>query len=207
LTRGIAVLRDTVRVPGSMIQVSSGQAMSKAGKSSRSEQLAAFEAVVLRYEAELLRYAARVTSNSDAAQDVVQNTFIRLFRKWTGTLEPTPQLSSWLYRVAHNCAVDHMRKESRRRILHQQQAAEAPELVDPDRGQGFRISEEAERAAAALRKLSPRERELVVLKVYEEKSYREISDITGLTIGNVGYILHHAMKKMSAELGEGGTNE
>lgn len=180
--------------------------MSKAGKQSRREQLEAFEAIVLRYEAELLRYAARMIYDSDAAQDIVQNTFIKLFRKWEEKLEPSPQLSSWLYRVAHNGAVDYIRKESRRRNLHQRQAEEKADFVEPDRGKGFRISEAAEQAAAALQKLSMRERQLVVLKVFEEKTYREISSITGLKVGNVGYILHHAMKKMAAELEGSGRN-
>lgn len=50
--------------------------------------------------------------------------------------------------------------------------------------------------------LNHREQQLVILKVYEEKSYREISGITGLTVGNVGYILHHAMKKLARHLRE-----
>jgi len=181
--------------------------MSKAGKQSRGKRLETFEAIVRRYEAELLRYASRMTCDSGAAQDIVQNTFIRLFRKWEGTLDPSPQLSSWLYRVAHNCAVDYIRKESRRRDLHLRQAEEKEDFVDPDRGEKSGISEGAERAVAVLQKLSMRERQLVILKVYEEKSYREISNITGLTVGNVGYILHHAMKKMAAELGGSGKHE
>lgn len=169
-------------------------------KERKTERLAAFDKVVSTYEAALLRYAARLVNNGDAAQDIVQNTFVRLFKNWKDTLEPGPALSSWLYRVAHNCAVDHVRKESRRRLLHVRHAARNDPHVPPDRGSGFRISEEAARAAAALHSLSLREQQLVILKVYEEKSYREISDITGLTVGNVGYILHHAMKKMASLL-------
>jgi len=55
-----------------------------------------------------------------------------------------------------------------------------------------------------LRTLSAREQQLVILKVYEEKTYKEISEITGLSAGNVGYILHHAMKKMSQVLKQDG---
>jgi len=61
-------------------------------------------------------------------------------------------------------------------------------------------SEAAATAAEALSILSDRERHLVTLKVYEEKSYREIADITGLSIGNVGFILHGAMKKLARHL-------
>ena len=62
------------------------------------------------------------------------------------------------------------------------------------------MSDQALGAAEALRRLGDRERELVVLKVYEEKSYKEIAEITGLTVSNVGFILHTAMKKLATML-------
>ena len=174
--------------------------MSSADKQGKAERLAAFDRIVSEQEGALLRYAARILRDYDAAQDVVQDTFIKLYKSWTGKMESSPALSSWLYRVAHNRAVDYLRKDSRRRQLHQRQAKERPTFVPPNRGKAFQLSEAAERAAAALEILSLRERQLVILKVYEEKSYKEISEITDLSVGNVGYILHHAMKKLAAEL-------
>ncbi|NQT92530.1 MAG: sigma-70 family RNA polymerase sigma factor [Lentisphaerae bacterium] len=174
--------------------------MAKAAKELKEKRLRAFETVVSEYERALIRYATRVTRNANAAQDIVQETMIRLLRSWRDELKPSPQLSSWLYRVAHNCAVDHMRRESRRHLLHKRHAEESDLIAAPNRGRGARVSDEAEQAAAALQKLSLRERQLVILKVYEDKTYREISEITALSVGNVGYILHHAMKKLAAEL-------
>ncbi len=154
------------------------------------------------YESSLLRYAARVLNDPDAAQDVVQDSFIRLLRRWKGAMEPEGRMTNWLYRVVHNCAVDHVRKCARRSLLHRRAAAEQEPAVQPDRGPDSHVSDQAVRAAAALQALDLRERQLVVLKVYEEKSYKEISAITGLTIGNVGYILHHAMRKLARALEE-----
>ena len=153
------------------------------------------------YEAALLRYAARVLNDPDGAQDVVQDSFIRLLHRWKGEMVPDAQMSTWLYRVVHNCAVDHVRKIARRSLLHRRAAAEQKQVVDPDLGADSRVSERAARAAAALQMLDLRERQLVILKVYEEKSYKEISAITGLSTGNVGYILHHAMCKLARKLG------
>ena len=93
------------------------------GKGQRKrKRIIAFETVVSEYESALLRYVARIVSDACAAQDVVQDTFIKLLKNWKDEIAPSPQLSSWLYRVAHNCAVDYLRKESRRRVLHRQQA-------------------------------------------------------------------------------------
>lgn len=177
--------------------------MSKPAKTNRSARLEAFEAVVRHYESALLRYAARVLNDPDGAQDVVQDSFIRLLHRWKGDMAPGGQMTSWLYRVAHNCAVDRVRKLARRSLLHRRAAAEHSSEVAPDRGEAFRISDRAARAAAALQALELRERQLVILKVYEEKSYKEISAITGLSTGNVGYILHHAMKKLAQALERG----
>ena len=174
--------------------------MNPAPHNPQAEKLAAVERLVETYEAPLLRYATRLLRDTDAAQDVVQNAFLRLLRNWRDALEPSPQISSWLYRVTHNAAVDHLRHESRLRVLHEKEAAERPQELPPDRGTAFRISEEAEAAALALQSLDLRDRQLVILKVYEEKSYREITEITGLTGSYIGYLLHHAMKKLAAAL-------
>lgn len=155
---------------------------------------------MVEYEGPLLRYCTRLVRDADAAQDIVQDVFIRLFRNWREETKPSPLISNWLYRVVHNCAVDHLRKQSRRTLLHRRHSAEQADMTLPNRGAGFELSEAAEQAAACLQNLSLREQQLVILKVYEEKSYKEISDITGLTVGHVGYILHHALKKLGAEL-------
>lgn len=171
-------------------------------------RLDAFDCLVATYEAALLRYARRILRDSNAAQDVVQDAFLRLFRVWTSPFEPGPALSCWLYRVTHNSAVDHVRRESRRSLLHLRHAEEHPRELPPDRGTESRVSDEARAAERALRRLSLREQQVVILKVYEEKSYREIGEITGLSESNVGFILHHAMRKMAAmlssEAGAGG---
>lgn len=174
--------------------------MKKSRKQEKKERLEAFETLVSTYEAPLLRYASRVLGCYDTAQDVVQDTFIRLVRKWRGDLTPGPAVSGWLYRVAHNCAIDYLRKDTRRRQLHDRHSKRSVPFTPADRGTEFRLSDEAVRAARVLRTLSLREQQLVSLKVYDEKTYREISRITGLSIGNVGYILHHAMKKMAAAI-------
>ncbi len=174
--------------------------MSNESKTTRAQRLEAFEAVVRHYESPLLRYAARVLNDPDGAQDVVQDSFIRLLHRWKGEMVPDGRMSNWLYRVVHNCAVDHVRKTARRSLLHRKAMDEHPRTVAPNRGAGFEVSDQALRAAAALHTLDMRERQLVILRVYEEKSYKEMAAITGLSTGNVGYILHHAMRKLAQAL-------
>lgn len=170
----------------------------------------AFAAVVDAYQGMLLRYATRMLNSHAAAEDVVQNVFLKCARYWKEPMEVSDNLQAWLYRVTHNEALDYLRREQRRSRHHRQHAEEVPDYVPPNNPGTDGPSDAAATAAAALSILSERERHLVTLKVYEEKSYREIADITGLSIGNVGFILHGAMKKLACHLKatqEGGAND
>jgi len=173
--------------------------MCDAPTSETSPQPAELEAIVGQYETPLLRYATRILSDSNAAQDIVQNTFIKLFMNWDPKTIPPSDLPAWLYRVTHNGAVDHIRRECRRSASLARHADEEDSRALGDQRRSG-ISEAAERATVLLKSLSMREQQIVVLKVYEEKSYRDIAQITGLSEGNVGYILHHAMRKLAAAL-------
>lgn len=174
----------------------------------RDEQQA-FSAVVDAYQGLLLRYAARMLTSRASAEDVVQNAFLKCASHWKGPMRPSDDLVAWLYRVVHNEALDQIRRERRRWSLHRRHAEEQPETVEPGAGRPAEPSDAAAAAAAALAILSERERHLVTLKVYEEKSYKEIAELTGLSIGNVGFILHGAMKKLAGHLGatKGGDHE
>jgi len=158
-----------------------------------------FEAVVAAYEGKLIVYVARITGSRSSAEDIVQEAFIKLSQYWRGELAPNPAVSAWLYKAAYHAAVDHMRRERTRSETHERHNAER-EIEDEERKAE---PEDAGRAAAlrrvraALAALPERERSLVVLKVYENKSYNEIAEITGLKTGNIGYILHTAMKKLA----------
>ncbi len=173
---------------------------------SRRAREAVFAAVVDEYQGRLLRYVARLLGNASSAEDVVQRTFIKCATSWKGPLEPSEDLSAWLYRVAHNEALDLARRERRIGLLHLRKVDEdrhlGADVKLPDVPGGNGAADDAAMAAAeALRRLSDRERLLVTLKVYEEKSYREIADITGLSVSNVGVSLHNAMRKLASLLG------
>ena len=153
------------------------------------------EAIVSAHEAPLLRYAAGILGSSHAAQDVVQNAFIKLFREWKPGVRPTEAIRGWLYRVVHNEAVDYLRRETRLHLLHeahaQQLMAAASANPGPDR------AEQMQMIVAQIRRLSLGEQQVLLLRLQEGLSYREISEVTGRTEGNVGCLLHEAVRKLS----------
>lgn len=175
-----------------------------------------FEQVVNRFEAPLLRYARQlVGSAGDEPQDIVQDAFLRLHRyRATERARDIRHLSTWLYRVTHNLAMDVLRKRTRRR-RHEQKlrlvveagAGSASEGVagGTDAGEALLELERRELAEYAMRRVRqlPREqREVLVLKLVEGLSIRQIARVTDSTPGRVAYRLNKAMNQLVQRLKE-----
>ena len=161
------------------------------------------EGIMEQYQSALLRYATRVLNNEDAAQDVVQEAFIRLHGNMEKISERGVHLKGWLFRTTHNAAVDYIRKESRRRNLHQKQSIQVePYATDSD------VQRNAEERHALvlqhLNVLKPKEREVLVLRLQEEMSYKEIAAVLKRSEGYVGTLIHSATKKLSQSLQQAG---
>lgn len=156
-------------------------------------------------ESPLLGYAIKLVSDPSVAEDIVQEAFMRLHAQFEEVRQPRP----WLYRTVHNLALNHRRDTNKIVALEpagQEEASAAAEAADPQPLPDEQIArwEGIGLVRLTLGTLDSRSRELVRLKFNEELSYKEISARTGLTIGNVGYILHHALKTVAEELARNG---
>ena len=155
--------------------------------------------VVARYEGPLVRYAARITRDHERARDVVQDTFLRLCREDRRALDG--HLAQWLFQVCRHRALDVQRKEHRMR-------ATLPEKLDsqadglPDQADAAERGETHQAVLRLLATLPANQQEVVRLKFQNELSYREISEVTGLSVSNVGYLLHIALKTVRERLGD-----
>jgi len=161
-------------------------------------------------EGPLLLYARKLVQNADTAQDLVQDAFIRLHPRISEVQQPKP----WLYRTVHNLAMNHHRKF--RRVLpfrHEGDESESQgvtpgvaEPVDeaPLPDEQIEHLENVGLAMLCLNTLDEMAKTIVQLKFVEELSYKEISSQTGLTVSNVGYKLHHALKHLAFELERNG---
>ncbi|MBN1444342.1 MAG: RNA polymerase sigma factor [Planctomycetes bacterium] len=167
-------------------------------EASDAESLGAF---VLRHQDSLVRFVSGFLQDRVAAQDIVQETFLRVARS-PGKLAGVESPHNWLLRVARNLSVDHVRRTLRGRRKMREYAerrAWQTAAAEPDDREVER-DEARERVRAEIQRLAPRLKELMLLKVQEGKTYREIAEITGLTITNVGYLLHQAMRTMARRL-------
>ncbi len=167
--------------------------------------LETIEELFAALESPLLGYARRMTGDLEVAQDLVQDAFMKLHAQFDEVREPRP----WLYRAVHNAALNHRRQAGKIVPLEPPAEEGAPGVPDPADPQPLPDEKIAQQEGLGLVRLSletldDRSRELVRLKFNEGMSYKEISAKTGLTVGNVGYLLHHALKAIGDELARNG---
>ena len=146
-----------------------------------------------RFESRLINYCARLMGDLEAARDVVQDTFVRLCNQDRQKVEPI--VAQWLYTVCRNRALDVLKKENRMNPLSDDRAAECHSR-EPDQASTMERRDEADSAMQLLERLPDRQRELIRLKVEGGLSYREMAEVTGLTVSNVGYLLHMGIKAL-----------
>jgi len=169
----------------------------------------AFREIVVRFERPIYSLVARMVQDPALAEDLAQEVFIKAFRR-LDTYDPQRKLSSWLFKIAHNTTIDHLRRH-------------APETVpleaekDDDRGGLAAVLSDTgtENPAAAaerrdmargleraIARLRPEYRESVVLFYLEGASYQEICETTGLPLGTVKTNLHRARKELAQHMSD-----
>lgn len=149
--------------------------------------------VVERYEGPLVRYARRITCDLERARDVVQDTFMRLCTEDRNRVEG--HLAEWLFTVCRNRAVDVRRKESRMSTLTNEQMAHC-ESRDSAPSAGLELRETMSQILRALDTIPENQQEVIRLKFQNGFSYREISGVTGLSVSNVGFLIHTGLKSI-----------
>ncbi len=152
---------------------------------------------VRRYEGHLVRYAARLVGDEHRARDVAQDTFLRFCREPRGKIES--HVRQWLFAVCRNRAMDILKKENRMTTLSEDQAHSCTSR-DDDPTVGVQRQDAVRVAVAALAALPKNQQEVIRLKVQDGLSYREISEVTGLSVSNVGYLLHQGIKSIRRQL-------
>ena len=156
-------------------------------------------------ESPLLNYSLRLVGEFSLAEDMVQEAFMQLHARFDQVRQPR----QWLYRTVHNLALNHRRQADKIVPLDRPAQDGAPPGTDTTDPQPLPDEQIARWEGIGLVRLSletldDRSRELVRLKFNENLSYREISARTGLTIGHVGYLLHHALKDIADALAKNG---
>ena len=146
------------------------------------------------HQSALIRYAASIVGDRERAKDVVQEVFLKLCKQRWEDVEG--HLANWLFRVTRNQALDLLRKEKRMSLFEDSETMERLAGVGDKVEQRARSEERVGSLLEMVNQLPAKEREVVTLKFQQGMSYKEIGAVTGLSTGNVGYVLHHALKNL-----------
>ena len=150
-----------------------------------------------RFEAPLIRYAFGITGDLERARDVVQDTFLRLCSESPERLDG--RVAPWLFKVCRNRALDVRKKEARTLSLEDGRS-ESWESPEPIPSAELEAKEGLNRVLGLLATLPENQREVIRLKFQNELSYREISEITGLSTTNVGFLIHRGLRSLRERL-------
>jgi RNA polymerase sigma-70 factor (ECF subfamily) len=159
----------------------------------------AFQAIVALHARGIRRVAARIVGGGDAADDVVQETFLRAFRALE-RFDEAFELGPWLNRIAANAAIDEARRRGREISLTPDEEGVSPvaepRSLEPSPSRRAASSEIGRATRKALAELSPAERAAFVLRHYEGQSIAEISRALGKRENATKQSIFRAVKKL-----------
>jgi RNA polymerase sigma-70 factor, ECF subfamily len=169
-----------------------------------------FEELVRRYQRPIVAYVYRMVGDYDAALDLAQEVFIKVYNSLE-RYRPEYKFSTWVYRIAHNAAIDHLRRAGGFRTEDLDAEDEGGRLYEKPLASAAlspeQESERRERRAEieeVVQALPPAYRELIVLRHAHDFSYDEIAEVTGLPLGTVKNRIFRAREAMRGQLIERG---
>jgi RNA polymerase sigma-70 factor (ECF subfamily) len=168
-------------------------------------------AVVARYQSPLLRYVGQMLGRIDhEAEDIVQEVFVRLHRQVTGHGSGSVKhLTTWLFRVTHNLTIDMLRQRTKSRrppvtsadpsVLSEEQAADELDAL------GEVLRREARQVALReLAHLDDQQRQVILLKVIQGMTLRQVAKVIGISVSLVNYRLNQGLTELSQRLKKAG---
>jgi RNA polymerase sigma-70 factor (ECF subfamily) len=154
-----------------------------------------FDGLVSDYKERLYWHIRRMVISHDDADDVLQNTFIKVFKNLEN-FKGESKLYTWLYRIATNESLTFLKKKARRLRINDEQLQQ--QLTDNLRSDPYFDGDALQiKLQNAINSLPQRQKQVFLLKYYEEMPYSEISTILETSEGSLKASYHHAVKKIT----------
>jgi RNA polymerase sigma-70 factor (ECF subfamily) len=143
----------------------------------------AYAWLVARHQGAVYRYLVRLTQAPEIARELTQDTFLRAYQA-IRTWRPEARFRTWLFRIAHNLALDHLRRAGRVRMEPLESGMDVP---DPAPGPDGRLetAQKVRQLEQALAAIAPAHREILLLREIEDMSYEDIARTLNLNLGTV----------------------
>ncbi len=157
-----------------------------------------FEEIVRSYSQRIYYVVRRIVRSHDDANDVVQNTFIKAWQAYS-SFRGQSSAYTWLYRIAVNEALAHLRANSKMEFSSDEEAVrELSTLYDND---PYFDGDEAQKALSiAVDALPPKQRIVFTMRYFDDMSYCEMEEVLGTSQGALKASYHHAQKKIEERL-------
>jgi len=166
--------------------------------------LYAFDLIVKRYKEQLLNFVYRFVGNQEEAEDIIQETFLRVYRK-RKAYKRIAKFSTWIYTIAGNLSRTELRRRKRRKLFSVSEMGFedrdyeiSDDVYNPETQVDGVIQEEI--IHREINNLSPKFREVIILRDVQELSYEEISKIIKVPIGTVKSRVNRGRLKLQSQL-------
>ena len=156
--------------------------------------------LVSRYQRKLFVYMYRFIGNKEETEDLLQNVFFKVF-KYCENFDTQRKFSSWIYRIAHNEAVNYIKRKSIKKFISLEDFVSSKDRIetktDAKSPMEVWISKELRKEMEdALKKLPDKYREVLEMRYFAEKSYEEIGKVLKKPVNTVGTLINRAKKKL-----------
>lgn len=160
----------------------------------------AFRELVSVYKERLYWHIRNIVKDHDDTDDVLQNTFIKVFRN-IDSFKGDSQLFSWMYRIATNEAINHLNQKARKLQISSEELQEKL-VANLESDVYFEGDEIQLKLQKAVSRLPEKQQQVFTMKYFQELKYKEISDILGTSQGALKASYHLAVKKIQEYLKE-----
>jgi len=170
----------------------------------REEKPERYAEIIERYQGKLFAYLYRLVGNREEAEDLLQDVFIKAYKN-LHSYDSSRKFSSWIYRIAHNEAVNYIKRKSLKRFISWEDISSTKDKLESssleDGADDAWIRKEAiNDVDQAVNGLPIKYKQVLLLRYFSDKSYEEISEILGKPVNTIGTLINRAKKKLSEEM-------
>lgn len=160
--------------------------------------------IIRRYQGKLFAYLYRLIGDREETEDLLQDVFIKVFRN-LHSFDTSRKFSSWIYRIAHNEAVNFIKRRYLKRFISWEDVSATKDKLEmksmeDDPHDTWLKKETVKEVDAAVNSLPIKYKQVLLLRYYSDKSYEEISEILKKPVNTVGTLINRAKKKLLEEI-------
>jgi RNA polymerase sigma-70 factor (ECF subfamily) len=170
----------------------------------REKDLERYAEIIERYQGKLFAYLYRLIGNKEEAEDLLQDVFIKAYKN-LHSFDAERKFSSWIYRIAHNEAVNHIKRKYLKKFISLEDISSTKDKLEASSSEGgaddlWERKEAIKEVGDAVNRLPLKYRQVLLLRYFSDKAYEEIGEILEKPVNTVGTLINRAKKKLAEEI-------